>query len=336
MPSHIPSAAPSKRPTRMPTRKPTSPPLTTEVLTCTGANQRCECDGTRQCTIVCDGADDCKDSDLICPEGHDCSIVCAEVACNKARITGPKGHDFSIYCDGDAACVDAKVNSQGADHVMYSCGGKDACKGAHTMINCGNGFCELLFTGESSGSDAKIFTNNATAFECVGRYAPCPDNYQEPCNTGLQCAPAQLFNDQKCTCECPARAEGTNCPRNFKWDSTLCDCVVDCPYAPPTEEECAYFGLVPRDCSCVPSNHCCLTKGVNNPKSWRGLCWQGQSEKECMTLSSDLCEWNERQCLPNPPVNDFMPDRACYFREQMCRWDGDCCSEYCALDGLCR
>lgn len=304
-------------------------------MTCSGANQNCACSGDAQCTIVCDGADDCKDSKLICPEGHDCSVVCADVACNKARITGPVGYDFNLYCDGDASCVDAKVDSVNSSHVMYSCGGKDACKGAHTVINCGTGFCELLFTGESSGSDAKIFTNNAQAFSCVGRYAPCPDNYQLPCNTAITCTLSQLFNDQKCQCECPPDVSRV-CPTNYKWDDQVCDCVLSCPYAPPTEEECAYFGLVPRDCSCVPSNYCCLTKGLVNPKRWRGLCWQGQSEAQCAELSTELCEWDSRQCLPNPPVNDFTPNRACYFRDQLCRWDGDCCSEYCALDGRCR
>jgi len=63
-----------------------------------------------------------------------------------------------------------------AADVQYLCTGKDSCKGALTTTNCGTGFCEMEFTGESAGMDAKVYTNQALGFNCVGRYVFCPDN----------------------------------------------------------------------------------------------------------------------------------------------------------------
>jgi len=302
------------------------------VVRCSGTNAHCECSGDRQCAIVCEAASDCKDSRLLCAEGFDCAVVCEHSACGKARVSGPIGADLRMYCDGDSSCGDAVLDTEAARHLFLSCGGKDACKGAHTVVNCGGGHCELQFSGESAGSDALILPHDATAFECVGRYAQCPANYVAPCNTATQCSPAQLFNDAKCRCECPARAGGTECPRDHRWSEQSCSCEMSCPYAPPTAEECAFFGLLPMGCECVPSNFCCHSA----LKRDRGICWGAQSEAECSALSSELCWWDPRQCHGNPPQNDFAPQpRGCHFQHALCRWDGDCCSEYCALNGRC-
>jgi len=119
-----------------------------------------------------------------------------------------------------------------------------------------------------------------------------------------------------------------------------CQCELSCPYDPPTAEQCAYFGLKARDCSCYPSRHCCLTSSTANgnllnSKQWAGLCWSATSELECNALSTDLCTWDVTNCLPEPPVNTIQPDRPCHFMDELCRWDGDCCSEYCGTNGKC-
>lgn len=396
-PSDAPSMSPTARPTMTPSLVPTQSPLPTEIVRCAGSGVRCQCDGTRQCVIQCLSKDDCKDSQLLCPEGHWCSVECSDITCVNARVTGPVAHDFSISCQGTNSCEDARVNSVAAADVTVSCGGKDACKGS--QLNCGTGHCSMAFQGESAGADARILVNDAMSFKCSGS-TRCPADFtaapttppptpppptpkpsfvivkpptlpvgiplvpapapgsgtgsgsstipstptvpttKAPCSTAMTCPLAQLFNDAECRCECPYRAEGTTCPLLHVWNENECRCQLDCPYDPPTEAECAYFGLRPRDCSCYPSTHCCLTANVgptasSNPLQWAGLCWSAVSELECNALSTDLCRWDTANCLADPPVNSIQPDTPCQFMDALCRWDGDCCSEYCGANGRC-
>ena len=93
-----------------------------EVLAC--KDPICECSGKSACTIRCDSADSCKDATLLCANNYDCSVVCADKACNKATIVAPDKHDFSLYCAGLSSCADANIQAELARHVSYHCGGK--------------------------------------------------------------------------------------------------------------------------------------------------------------------------------------------------------------------
>ncbi len=155
---------PTKQPTKSPTNQPTRAPVVPQTIACKGTATKCECDGTKPCILQCDAVDSCKDSTLICPANYDCTVICGDSACNKAAIAGPMGSDFSIYCDGVASCGDMAVETDFAKNVLFSCGGKDSCKGAGTDIRCGSGLCSLSFTGEASGDSANIQTNNALGF----------------------------------------------------------------------------------------------------------------------------------------------------------------------------
>ena len=176
-------------------RRPTSrPTVAKQVVRCTGST--CECDGTRPCSLQCTATDACIESTLVCPVDFACDVTCGDKACNKALVVGPNGADFSLLCEGTASCGDAQVQSERARDVLYRCGGKDACKGAGTQINCGAGLCALVFSGEASGDSATIHTNGALGFSCEGRYAACPDNYEPPCTkeaAGSSCTAAQTL-----------------------------------------------------------------------------------------------------------------------------------------------
>merc|ERR1719464_2248903 len=97
-----------------------------EVVVC--RDSICECSGTSACTVRCDSSDSCKDATLICANNYDCSVVCADNACNKAAIVGPDKKDFSLYCEGlftgDSSGMDANIEVGFA--VGFSCVGRYA------------------------------------------------------------------------------------------------------------------------------------------------------------------------------------------------------------------
>ena len=233
----------------------------------------------------CESLDSCKDATLICPLNYECNVICADKACSKAVIVGPQQADFKLFCLGTASCVDAKIQSEQARDVLYECSGKDSCKGALTDVNCGSGICELLFVGESSGDSAIIHPNSALGFSCVGRYAPCPENYLAPCPS-IQCEANQSLNPSTCRCECSSNPSGV-CPGNYYvFDEQSCECV--CPLNAPSPQLCASMGKAWRDCSCYDSNHCCFTS-VPEYKPWRGLCWNEITAAGCNAEPNGRC-----------------------------------------------
>lgn len=190
-----------------------------EIIICEGP--KCQCSGNQACTIKCADADSCKDAHLICSPDHDCTIVCMEKACNKAQVTGPVGHDFTMLCEGDAACMDANMMANEADMVRYTCGGKDACKGAGSKLNCGVGHCFVDCSGDSSCDSSDINPNAAVSFDCYGRDAPCPRSYTA--------APVPLPTVSP-TDACFGLGD---CPCNFRMcfeqrDPVTCEC--HCPF----------------------------------------------------------------------------------------------------------
>lgn len=248
---------------------------------------------------------------------------------------GPHKADFTLLCDGTASCGDALVQSERSDTVLYRCAGKDSCKGAGTAVNCGEGLCNLVFSGEASGDSASISTNNALGFSCEGRYVKCPDNYEAPCTaSAVGCTTAQIFNIATCACECDAKSMATECGPNEVFDESLCGCRVQCAFGTPSEAECAAQGMAWRGCACVASNFCCLARfGFTE---WAGLCWGQSTSAGCEGVANQRCEWDVSACLPDPPVNSLRRDRACLFVDAPCAVNEDCCSEYCRVDGTCR
>ena len=43
-----------------------------------------------------------------------------------------------------------------------------------------------------------------------------------------------------------------------------------------------------------------------DPVMWAGVCWPKRNEADCMAVPNFRCLWNPYQCLPNPPVCDYM------------------------------
>lgn len=175
----------------------------------------------------------------------------------------------------------------------------------------------MRFPGEAAGDSAKILTNNALGFDCVGRYAACPDNYgPSVCGEPVGgCVGSQVWNRDACRCECAGNVLGV-CPGSHVWDVERCECVVSAVVQRQREEV----------------GYCCLT----DFRIFAGECWGKRSERACGEMGSHLgCYWDVRNCLPDPPVNDVNVDRACRFAGEECRRDGDCCSEHCRVNGMC-
>merc|ERR1712083_37304 len=227
----------------------------------------------------------------------------------------PKNHECRVTCD------------------------KDSCKGALTTLNCGTGLCEMDFTGEAAGTDAKVYTNQALGFQCVGRYVFCPDNYSPPCaGSARDCTAAQFFSLVNCQCECPYNPDGTNCPNALQvFNHETCQCDFSCPANSPTERDCYIQGLEWRDCACEGSNYCCQTSSSSiDYKLWAGYCWDEITEAGCNAEPNGRCTWSPNNCLPNPPVNTKDRKNACKFNNERCSKDKECCSEFCKVDGSCR
>lgn len=261
-------------------------------------------------------------------------IHCADNACTKATVLGPKNADFSIFCDATAACTDIAVFTSYADDVLFSCGGKDSCKGHDSRINCGTGMCELLFLGESSGDSAVINVNDAQGLSCVGRYAPCPDNFEPPCPIGSgqeSCVAPRVWDTRTCSCDCPAELIRA-CGAFSFFNEQTCSCQTSCPHWAPSEAECQRLGLQWRDCECVESSYCCLSMRTQ----WNGMCWGETTADGCAAVLGQRCEWDAANCLPQPPVNALDPSKPCGFADAPCASDVDCCSEICKADGFCR
>jgi len=224
-------------------------------LVCSGHEAECHCEDDAPCIIECEAKDACQNARLACPLSSECTIHCGNNGCAKATVLGPRDADFSIYCDSTAACADIEVYTHNAANVLFSCGGKDACKGSHAQINCGNGMCELLFLGESAGDSAQINVNGAKALECVGQSAACPDNFamaegvvsqgEEPfkalCPIGsdlikADCVEPRVWNENECGCGCPKESVGS-CAQYEIWNEKLCECQPSCPHIEREMEE---------------------------------------------------------------------------------------------------
>jgi len=343
------SARPTSKPTFKPTLKPITtsptvkPTLSSQIITCKGSKCNGECDNTRPCSLLCLNTDSCINTNLLCPADHSCTVSCEGVnACNKALIIGPvnPNADFSILCDGTASCGDAQILSDRSGDVLYRCSGKDSCKGAGTNVNCGEGLCSLVFSGEASGDSATIKTNNALGFNCEGRYVKCPDNYDAPCTaSAVGCTKEQIFNIATCACECDGKSLATECGPSEVFDGDICGCRVQCALGVSliaVEADCKARGLGIRGCECVASNYCCLARfGF---MEWSGLCWGETTSKGCdgVVNSAVRCEWDVSACLSDPPVNTLRMGSACLFADNECAVNEDCCSEFCRVDGTCR
>jgi len=336
LPPTAPSVAPSASPSNVPTLSPVEP----QYVSCSGIGAECKCNNARPCVLQCDAADSCTDSALICPPDFDCTVECGHSACGKAVVSGPIDRRFEMSCFGVASCGDVAVDSAMASDTLFVCSGKDSCKGAGTALNCGKALCSMLFSGESAGDSATISTNFAVGFSCEGRYAQCPPDFLAPCPApgASACTAAQVFDPERCRCECPFVPEaGSGCPGRQRFDSKSCRCEVDCAAGTPTEAQCAAQGLAFRDCACWDSNYCCLTNPVQpEPKQWAGRCWGETLEVSCLAQPNQRCVWSPNECLQNPPRNGLDPSRPCSFADIPCARDSDCCSEFCRADGLCR
>eukprot|EP00488_Nonionellina_sp_1-RS-2012_P001080 TRINITY_DN171_c0_g1_i2.p2 TRINITY_DN171_c0_g1~~TRINITY_DN171_c0_g1_i2.p2 ORF type:complete len:192 (+),score=60.23 TRINITY_DN171_c0_g1_i2:882-1457(+) len=176
------------------------------------------------------------------------------------------------------------------------------------------------------------------------------------CPQGNTCPGASIMNLETCSCQCPAHSPtASDCSaigkvlRNCQCDCPIpCagegqiqsaeTCACGCPWGTPLSSECV-SGIVDQfACQCaapIPSTFCCHT---STPafKPWAGRCWDEQSEESCLAEPNGRCVWDTTACHPNPPENSINPGVACLMRDAPCSGHGQCCSEVCRLDGLCR
>eukprot|EP01084_Bolivina_argentea_P144732 253856_1 len=256
--------------------------LPPEIIICEGVGVRCECSGSRACTIKCE-AEQCKESTLICADGFDCNIICMDIGCQISSVRGPINGNFNIDCLGEGSCINSAFEAAESLDVSYTCSGKDACKGA-THINCGLGNCNVQCPGESACDSAAINNGNAIGFQCYGIDAHCPPIYSAPpvpvptpaptdkCSHlgACPCNHIKCFAERdpnSCRCECPfaillaeSRGDPTICGVDAThqiYHSSSCSC--DCPPNSQPVNGCLVgqqFNQNTCQCECPGGNEC--------------------------------------------------------------------------------
>lgn len=314
-----------------------------EIVVCDGAS--CACSNTQACTIQCTAGDACKDSTLLCPADYDCTLVCADNTCDKAKVTAPVGHDFTVLCTGESACMNANFMASEARDTSYTCSGKDGCKGASTKINCGLGHCTVDCSGEATCDSSDIMPGSALSFDCYGRDAPCPRSYTaapvpEPTFSPTDacfgmgpcpCLNAQCFEERDpvtCECQCPFeilllahRQDPAICTHllpagmgndNHVYIDSSCSC--DCPVGAYPDGGCPGGQFFNEDaCACeCPLVMECGGSSILNPVTCQCECpsWAPKAS-DCLALNKVLRDC-ECQCpIPCPGAGQIQSSSSC-------------------------
>ena len=112
---------------------------------CTGGCDRI----TGTCAIDCDANQECKESELRCPDGFACDVRCTgESSCEKSKLVCPPDEPCQIQCLGKVSCREAHVTCEGGT-CDITCDA-DACHDA--VISCGLGACRTSCPGEAPKS----------------------------------------------------------------------------------------------------------------------------------------------------------------------------------------
>eukprot|EP01084_Bolivina_argentea_P210951 358919_1 len=139
----------------------------------------CECTENEACILECIGDQACQGSgtQLKCKSGYPCTIICNsgsnKDACLDARIDGNGATDVTLECTGNSACKTALIHCRNATHCDTTCAGDSACEG--TALQCDTSQCSIDCQSGSLNTcqylDEFVNTNNAVSFNC---YNNCP------------------------------------------------------------------------------------------------------------------------------------------------------------------
>eukprot|EP00484_Ammonia_sp_Unknown_P011298 CAMPEP_0197077200 /NCGR_PEP_ID=MMETSP1384-20130603/212497_1 /TAXON_ID=29189 /ORGANISM="Ammonia sp." /LENGTH=950 /DNA_ID=CAMNT_0042516061 /DNA_START=72 /DNA_END=2924 /DNA_ORIENTATION=- len=227
-----------------------------------------------------------------------------------------------------------------------------------------------------AGAPGQVYLRGGCACDCPpGTSTNCPPGLifnqnlcQCECPGGNeQCHGKAVMNTQTCQCECPKIGTPTAsdcaalgkvmrdcecqcplpCPGAGQLQSPI-TCQCSCPIGTPRPQDCVSGILDELNCECAPlppSPFCCHTQ-IDGFIPWRGRCWGLTTEDACNAEPNSRCIWKgetvegrpnpNKDCLPNPPVNNLWPHQGCAFRDEVCSRNEECCSEVCRINGLCR
>eukprot|EP01084_Bolivina_argentea_P289933 497943_1 len=128
--------------------------INAETKQCTTAS-RCECIQNEACILKCIGDQACKGSGthLKCKSGYPCTIICGSngntEACLDTRIDGNGATNITLECTDNFACKSARINCGDATHCDTTCAGDSACE--QTVLKCDNAIhCGTTCAGNSA------------------------------------------------------------------------------------------------------------------------------------------------------------------------------------------
>lgn len=110
--------------------------------------QRCTngtCDAQGVCMIDCSASGACASSDVMCPMGIPCKVVCGDHACTH-KIQCQMATSCDVQCIGPSSCGDVITCGMGACDVK--CLGDGSC---HRHTECGMACsCDVTCSGDNS------------------------------------------------------------------------------------------------------------------------------------------------------------------------------------------
>lgn len=153
----------------------------------------------------CEGVEICKEND--------------ELECTPAGVD-----QCDANCDGKDACIQARLNSNGAAVLNLNCDGETPCK--ELMVTCTAGTdCNANCDGKSGCEQAMFFAADAESFDL-----DC-GAFESSCKSAVVFCPTS----GDCTIECPNDTEGVSTCEDLVVSGTACNC-------PCTGAGCAALG----------------------------------------------------------------------------------------------
>lgn len=121
-----------------------------------------EPDGKGGCVRRCSQLEECRQKEVVCPAGFDCSIECSGVdSCREALIYCPASYHCVVVCTGADSCRLNSIQCSNDGPCALGCGAANgAC--SETIVICGDNSCTASCTEGAKPSLVPNASCNAT------------------------------------------------------------------------------------------------------------------------------------------------------------------------------
>eukprot|EP01083_Nonionella_stella_P230448 814571_1 len=143
----------------------------TETVNCSG---RCHCSLDGPCELRCIGDRICDgeegDRTLTCRRGYPCTVICdaqnGQEACEDVIVDTNGATSMNLQCKGEQACQRVDLVCNDVDVCDITCyPGTQTCD--QMDLDCATSVCNLDCAGSSSCNAVSVTTTDAESFECT-------------------------------------------------------------------------------------------------------------------------------------------------------------------------